>query len=379
MQPRRWIQRLVLAGTSLIFLILLVLLGFNLQTLSVANRFFTLDGGIWNPTQLEREILRLRVIANEISMGTTNLGNEFVLRRNLVGSRINILSDFYRVEREDQRSLLERSSFEVIKRDFFTLENQTRLNISTNSVQQLIPVLANMETNARTMVNERRQIVDRAAQFQRQSLERLRITLLFILGGIIIQVPIFFLLSRRRFDTTLQQAYSTLQERSIALEQSQHELASSNTLGQQQNEALQKTLADLEKSMAERSVLETTVLRMQFPIIPLRNRMAIMPVIGNLSSERVQIATDSAAQYVEVKRIKVLLFDITGVSAIDRAAAASLQQLLQMLRLLGCEPVLVGVTPEVAEELVHTGLAQHGLQTYANLQQAIEATAKTLE
>ncbi|WP_110519361.1 STAS domain-containing protein [Herpetosiphon llansteffanensis] len=379
MQPRRWIQRLVLAGTSLIFLILLVLLGFNLQTLSVANRFFTLDGGIWNPTQLEREILRLRVIANEISMGTTNLGNEFVLRRNLVGSRINILSDFYRVEREDQRSLLERSSFEVIKRDFFTLENQTRLNISTNSVQQLIPVLSNMETNARTMVNERRQIVDRAAQFQRQSLERLRITLLFILGGIIIQVPIFFLLSRRRFDTTLQQAYSTLQERSTALEQSQHELASSNTLAQQQNEALQKTLADLEKSMAERSVLETTVLRMQFPIIPLRNRMAIMPVIGNLSSERVQIATDSAAQYVEVKRIKVLLFDITGVSAIDRSAAAKMQQLLQMLRLLGCEPVLVGVTPEVAEELVHTGLAQHGLQTYANLQQAIEATAKTLE
>ncbi len=142
MQPRRWIQRLVLAGTSLIFLILLVLLGFNLQTLGVATRFFTLDGGIWNPSQLEREILRLRVVANEISMGTPNLGNEFVLRRNLVGSRINVLSDFYRVEREDQRSLLERSSFEVIKRDFFTLENQTRLNISTNSVQQLIPVLS---------------------------------------------------------------------------------------------------------------------------------------------------------------------------------------------------------------------------------------------
>ncbi|KPL90614.1 STAS domain-containing protein [Herpetosiphon geysericola] len=379
MQPRSWIHRLVLAGTSLIFLILLVLLGFNLQTLSVANRFFTLDGGIWNPTQLEREILRLRVIANEISMGTPNLGNEFVLRRNLVGSRINILGDFYRVEREDQRSLLERSSFEVIKRDFFTLETQTRLNISTNSVQQLIPVLSNMETNARTMVNERRQIVDRAAQFQRQSLERLRITLLFILGGIIIQVPIFFLLSRRRFDTTLQKAYGALQERSSALEQSQHELASSNALAQQQNEALQQTLADLEKSMAERSVLETTVQRMQFPIIPLRNRMAIMPVIGNLSSERVKIATDSAAQYVEVKRIKVLLFDITGVSAIDRSAAASMQQLLQMLRLLGCEPVLVGVTPDVAEELVHTGLPQHGLQTYANLQQAIEATAKTLE
>ncbi len=236
-----------------------------------------------------------------------------------------------------------------------------------------------METNSRTMVNERRQIVDRASQFQRQSLERLRITLLFILGGIIVQVPIFFLLSRRRFDTTLQKAYTTLQERSTSLEQSQHELASSHTLAQQQNEALQQTLADLEKSVAERSALETTVQRMQFPIIPLRNRMAIMPVIGNLSVERIKIAADSAGHYVEVKRIKILLFDITGVSAIDRAAAASLQQLLQMLRLLGCEPVLVGVTPEVAEELVHTGLAQHSLQTYANLQQAIEVTAKTLE
>ncbi|GAA5527905.1 STAS domain-containing protein [Herpetosiphon gulosus] len=379
MQPRRWIQRLVLAGTSLIFLVLLVLLGFNLQTLGVATRFFTLDGGIWNPTQLEREILRLRVIANEISMGTPNLGNEFVLRRNLVGSRINVLSDFYRVEQDDQRSMLERSSFEVIKREFFTLENQTRFNISENSVQELIPVLINMESNARTMVNERRQIVDRASQFQRQSLERLRVTLLFMLGGILIQVPIFFLLTRRRFDTTLQKAYSTLQERSTALEQSQRELASSHAHAQQQNEALQQTLADLEQSMAERSALQTTVQQMQFPIIPLRNRMAIMPVIGNLSAERVQIAIESATHYVEVKRIKILLFDITGVSAIDQAAAASMQQLLQMLRLLGCEPVLVGVTPAVAEELVHTGLSQQSLQTYANLQQAIEVTAKTIE
>ena len=32
-----------------------------MRRFSVANRFFTLDGGIWNPTQLEREILRLRV------------------------------------------------------------------------------------------------------------------------------------------------------------------------------------------------------------------------------------------------------------------------------------------------------------------------------
>ncbi|MCA0352861.1 MAG: STAS domain-containing protein [Chloroflexi bacterium] len=379
MQPRRWIQRLVLAGTSLIFLILLVLLGFNLQTLGVATRFFTLDGGIWNPTQLEREILRLRVIANEISMGTPNLGNEFVLRRNLVGSRINVLSDFYRVEQDDQRSMLERSSFEVIKREFFTLENQTRFNISDHSVQALIPVLVNMESNARVMVNERRQIVDRASQFQRQSLERLRVTLLFMLGGILIQAPIFFLLTRRRFDTTLQKAYSALQERSTALEQSQRELASSHALAQQQNEALQKTLADLEQSMAERSALQTTVQQMQFPIIPLRNRMAIMPVIGNLSAERIKIATDSAGHYVEAKRIKILLFDITGVSAIDQAAAASMQQLLQMLRLLGCEPVLVGVTPAVAEELVHTGLIQQNLQTYANLQQAIEITAKTIE
>ena len=379
MQPRRWIHRLVLAGTSLIFLVLLVLLGFNLQTLGVATRFFTLDGGIWNPTQLEREILRLRVIANEISMGTPNLGNEFVLRRNLVGSRINVLSDFYRVEQDDQRSMLERSSFEVIKREFFTLENQTRYNISANSVQALIPVLVNMESNARVMVNERRQIVDRASQFQRQSLERLRVTLLFMLGGILIQAPIFFLLTRRRFDTTLQKAYSALQERSTALEQSQRELASSHAHAQQQNEALQKTLADLEQSMAERSALQTTVQQMQFPIIPLRNRMAIMPVIGNLSAERIKIATDSAGHYVETKRIKILLFDITGVSAIDQAAAASMQQLLQMLRLLGCEPVLVGVTPAVAEELVHTGLIQQNLQTYANLQQAIEITAKTVE
>jgi rsbT co-antagonist protein RsbR len=96
-----------------------------------------------------------------------------------------------------------------------------------------------------------------------------------------------------------------------------------------------------------------------------------MPLIGVIDSERAAILTHSLLQAIEQHRARTVLIDVTGVPLIDTQVAALLLEAAAATKLLGAQPVLVGLRPELAQTIVGLGLDLSVLITHTDLQSGI--------
>jgi len=65
------------------------------------------------------------------------------------------------------------------------------------------------------------------------------------------------------------------------------------------------------------------------------------------------------------------ILDITGVKVVDTQVAGALIRAAQAARMLGARVVLTGISPEIAQTLVHIGAELREMITKPTLQQGI--------
>jgi rsbT co-antagonist protein RsbR len=135
--------------------------------------------------------------------------------------------------------------------------------------------------------------------------------------------------------------------------------------------ARDETLNELRASISARKTLEQTILELSSPVLPVLEGILVMPLIGAIDSERALLLMASLLEAVEQHRARVVLLDVTGVPLVDTQVAQVLLQAAGATRLLGAEPVLVGLRPELAQTIVGLGLDLSSLVTRANLQAGI--------
>ena len=68
-----------------------------------------------------------------------------------------------------------------------------------------------------------------------------------------------------------------------------------------------------------------------------------------------------------------MILDITGVSVVDSYVGNALISLWRATQLMGCQVVVSGIRPEVAQVIVGLGISFSNIVTYATLQTAIQA------
>jgi anti-anti-sigma regulatory factor/HAMP domain-containing protein len=135
---------------------------------------------------------------------------------------------------------------------------------------------------------------------------------------------------------------------------------------------LSQTLERLQEESRARENLLLLVKEISSPVIPVMAGIIVMPVVGTLDSERAQRVMDDLLAGVEREKARVVILDITGLAMVDTAVANALLQASGAAQLLGAQPILVGVAPEVAETLVHLGVDIHHLRTAATLQEGLQ-------
>ena len=123
--------------------------------------------------------------------------------------------------------------------------------------------------------------------------------------------------------------------------------------------------------MHARAELEVTVQQLSFPVIPVLEGVLVLPLIGSLDHARLSDAGQRFCETIVRDRATVAILDITGVLSLDRDVARELVRIAQATTLLGCHPMLVGITPAAAEELVQLGFRNDSLTTPSTLQQAV--------
>ncbi|MEO5725936.1 MAG: STAS domain-containing protein [Byssovorax sp.] len=107
------------------------------------------------------------------------------------------------------------------------------------------------------------------------------------------------------------------------------------------------------------------------PLIPISDDTVVLPLIGSVDAARVDRVLETLLQGITTSRAKVAIVDVTGVTRIDAAAAASLGQVAMAARLLGAAVVLTGIGPTTARALVELDVDLSGVVLRGTLQSGI--------
>jgi rsbT co-antagonist protein RsbR len=114
------------------------------------------------------------------------------------------------------------------------------------------------------------------------------------------------------------------------------------------------------------------------PVLQLRERLLLLPIIGIIDSQRAYQLTEQLLHSIRTHRAKVVVMDVTGVSAVDSAVANHLIQTVQASRLMGATVIITGLSAEVAQTLVRIGIDLNMVQTVGDLQSGIEEAERLL-
>lgn len=140
----------------------------------------------------------------------------------------------------------------------------------------------------------------------------------------------------------------------------------------QENEALAAQVQQSNESLlATQARLRETIDALALPIIPLDDRVAMLPLIGYLDDARAERLVAALLRSAHDQRTRHVVLDITGLREVNTHVGATLLQLAQSLRLLGAEVVLSGLSADAAQALVELGADMGGLRTAARLSDAL--------
>lgn len=119
---------------------------------------------------------------------------------------------------------------------------------------------------------------------------------------------------------------------------------------------------------------QAVIKELSVPVIPLFDNIAVFPVIGTLDAERLRFIEERLLDQLENRNMRKLFIDLSGAIIPNEVPLELLEQILDGVALLGCEPVLTGITAKLARTLLRTN--RHVLQRISvesTLQQALLA------
>jgi DNA-binding response OmpR family regulator/anti-anti-sigma regulatory factor len=188
-----------------------------------------------------------------------------------------------------------------------------------------------------------------------------------------------------------QELESRVEQRTIELEKALKELTHARTQLETEvarqteelrraNDRLAQELAERERTEKARAALQEEVIRGQqarlaelsTPLIPITDRIMVMPLIGTIDAGRAQQTLEAALNGAQANRAHVVIIDVTGVTTIDGAIASTLMKAAASLRLIGAKTVITGIRAELAQTLVTLDIDLSTVVTKGTLRSGID-------
>ncbi|KGX83557.1 STAS domain-containing protein [Pontibacillus marinus] len=120
---------------------------------------------------------------------------------------------------------------------------------------------------------------------------------------------------------------------------------------------------------------EEKYLKLSTPIVPVKDNVAILPIIGEIDEKRANVLIEETLNEVNQLNIDWIVIDLSGVYNVDDLFMNHLQKLLESIIILGITPILTGIRPEFSMRARQMGLniiQSKEVITKPNLKQAIE-------
>ncbi|MCT4544631.1 MAG: PAS domain-containing protein [Vallitalea sp.] len=114
-----------------------------------------------------------------------------------------------------------------------------------------------------------------------------------------------------------------------------------------------------------------TIREMATPTIKLWDGVLVLPVVGIVDSMRAQHMMETMLNKIMETYSKVIIMDIQGVAAVDTAVANHMIKITKATKLMGCECILSGISPAVAQTIIQLGIEMENINTKSTLSDAL--------
>lgn len=126
-------------------------------------------------------------------------------------------------------------------------------------------------------------------------------------------------------------------------------------------EMVNETMAAQSRSLME---LSTPVTRLWSDII-------MLPVVGIIDSKRAQDIMNASLESIAETQARYFILDISGVAVVDTAVASHIFKITRATALMGCECIISGISPAIAQTMIELGIDVGTVRTTANMKDAL--------
>ena len=114
-----------------------------------------------------------------------------------------------------------------------------------------------------------------------------------------------------------------------------------------------------------------TLMEMSTPVTEIWRDVLMLPLVGIIDSKRAQDIMDAVLTAIASSKARNFILDISGVAVVDTAVANYLINITKATRLMGCEAVISGVSPAIAQTIVELGIDVGSVRTTSNMKDAL--------
>src|SRR5690606_21426555 len=138
-----------------------------------------------------------------------------------------------------------------------------------------------------------------------------------------------------------------------------------------ENREMFSMMSSLLTYILELETAKKEIQKLSSPLVPLADRISILPIIGHITLKRAKQMVDDVVGK-SGNGLDILIIDFSGITQIDPRIEKPLLDMIHTLKIMGVTPVITGITPSIALSVPHFAHALKGERMEATLKIAIE-------
>ncbi len=109
-----------------------------------------------------------------------------------------------------------------------------------------------------------------------------------------------------------------------------------------------ETMASLLSYVIELESAQNQINKLSAPFVPLTSGAAILPIIGDVNEDRVDVIIQLTLSKCQELDLDYLVIDLSGILQINAFVSKNLLKIVNILQLIGVTPLLIGIRPDLA-------------------------------
>nr|WP_174733216.1 STAS domain-containing protein [Mesobacillus harenae] len=133
------------------------------------------------------------------------------------------------------------------------------------------------------------------------------------------------------------------------------------------------TMASLLGNVLDLEKKSLQVQMLSVPLVPIYDDTAILPLIGEVDSERTSRIIEHTLSEAAKGELDYIIFDLSGLALIDSQSVENLMKIADSLKLVGVSMIFTGIRPDLAKKAIQYRSDFSDIKVESTLKQAIKS------